>query len=437
MKREDINAVLRLHSKERLTPTQGERDTVSAVYAGIQGVLGASNTLQIGSYPRFTAITPLHDLDVLYVLGTANASETHPAKLLQDVAARLRAGFKNPTNWTLKIAPQTHSIGILFLDGQDEVLSVDIVPALVAGKNEFQQDTYLVPEIARRGHAARRVEYQRLAKANQDVSWIRSDPRGYIEVAQRTNTQNRDFRKAVKLVKAWHYACKDAFDSPLKSFHIEQIITGYFQSGSPDIFDAVFQFFFDLPEFIRRPQIRDRADAARFIDEYVGGIGLPEQRTVREARDGFLIGLENFEPSQKVGRLLAANLRERKSASEAYLFDSGIKTLTEYPLSIVATVLERKGGFREYILDKLGVIAVDRKIQFRRANEVPVADLYKWKVKNDDASKQPRGEITDHQTLNDPESTAYNGAHYVECYAIGGRVCIGKARQDVKLRSDG
>ena len=60
-------------------------------------------------------------------------------------------------------------------------------------------------------------------------------------------------------------------------------------------------------------------------------------------------------------------------------------------------------------------------------------DYYSWKVKNDDKCIQPRGEITDHHTMNTPEQTKYKGNHYVECYAIRNGVCVAISRQNVIL----
>lgn len=432
MKREEFNTAFRQHAKERLSPTEVERQTVSAIYQSLQDVLGTNSCLQIGSYPRFTAITPLHDLDVLYILGQWKPEAHDPSSALESLHKTLSASFKNPTKWRIEIARQTHSITIRFLQGDEEKLSVDVVPAYISGRNEFGGDMYVVPEIARRGHAARAREYQSLAATRGQMQWIKTDPRGYIEVARLTNDANSDFRKTVKLVKAWHYSCKEAFDSKLKSFHIEQVLTGYFRESETDIFGAVYRFFVDLPDTIRKPQIPDRADSTKFIDEYVGTLGLPERRSIIEARDGFLIKLENFQPGQSVASLLKAEMRERKSASEAYLFDRGIPVLTDRPIAIVGEVQPR-AGFRAFILDALGLIEIDRRISFRLKTPLDEPTLYKWKVKNDDSSPQPRGEITDHRTLNDPEATSYNGNHYVECFAIKNGICVAKARQAVKL----
>ncbi|MDQ7812877.1 hypothetical protein, partial [Brevundimonas sp.] len=61
-----MNALLRRYAQKHLSPTENERQFVTRVYTSVRDVLGEANCLQIGSYPRYTAITPLHDLDVLY-----------------------------------------------------------------------------------------------------------------------------------------------------------------------------------------------------------------------------------------------------------------------------------------------------------------------------------------------------------------------------------
>ena len=88
-----------------------------------------------------------------------------------------------------------------------------------------------------------------------------------------------------------------------------------------------------------------------------------------------------------------------------------------------------------YILDLFGLVISDRKIIFKIKNNPKLKiDLFKWKVKNDDSSPQPRGEITDHRTLNNPENTSYKGNHYVECFAILDDVCVAKCKQNVCLK---
>ncbi|MFZ5856616.1 MAG: nucleotide-binding domain-containing protein [Chloroflexota bacterium] len=154
-----------------------------------------------------------------------------------------------------------------------------------------------------------------------------------------------------------------------------------------------------------------------------------------KARDGFLRKLEGLSPSQSVISLLEAFFYQRVGHSEQFLFDFGIPTFldVQYAFDIIGEVQERKGSFRKYILDKAGIISIDRRIKFRIKGIAPKVDYFKWKVKNDDASPEPRGEITDHFTRNDPENTKYKGSHFVECYALLNNVCVAKARQDVVL----
>jgi adenylyl/guanylyl cyclase-like protein with sensor domain len=435
MRRDDVNGNLRAHAREVLSPTAAERQRVAKIYEALRSVLGDSSTLQIGSYPRFTSVTPLHDLDVLNILGEWDGSEDEPVAALDSLERDLRNNFRNPTDLRLDIERQTHSITMSFSGTRGIVLSVDVVPAYVDRTNEFGDDMYVVPEIVTRSHSRRRSTYLELAEHHGQMRWLRSDPRGYIEVARRVNDHNSDFRKAVKIIKAWRASCKQRDEEfKLKSFHLEQIVTGYFADDPDlDIFGAVFRFFCELPRELVVPHIPDRADPEVMIDRYVEQLTVPERREIIALRDHLLIKLEESVSTISVQELLEAGVHQRASGAEAYLFDMGIPTLLEEEMRIRGRALMRD-GFRETILGADGVIAVNRRIEFRLAGSIPQADLFKWKVKNDNRSPEPRGEITDHSTRNDPESTKYNGRHFVECYAIRGNVCIARARQDVVLR---
>src|SRR5690606_20452901 len=103
----------------------------------------------------------------------------------------------------------------------------DIVPAMLRGNNEFGDDTFYVPEIIKiKNHIKRREFYSDVNNRNIEVSWIKTDPLGYITQASNINSTNSDFRKSVKFVKGWKNACKEKKESfKLKSFHLEQLIT--------------------------------------------------------------------------------------------------------------------------------------------------------------------------------------------------------------------
>ena len=439
MKKVDFNNRLREYVRANISPNEDDRRFVSTVYESFKQVLN-NQCIQIGSYPRFTAIRPLHDLDILYLLGAWDMYSHDPSEMLKALHHRMKEEFVNPTSYDLTISLQTHSISVSFIQSGEEVFAVDVVPAYSQGTNEFGQDKYMVPELLRRKHGEnRRALYETLTKEHMQMQWIASDPRGYIEVAKRVNNSNSDFRKTVKFAKAWKNACKQLNDEfPIKSFHIEQLITIYFQERQDiEIFDGVFNFFLTLPEKICYPQIKDRADSSKYIDAYLEDLTKQQREMVEQARDYILKRLEEITDYDSIGLLLDVKFYRRACSSEEYLFDQGIPVLTDkdYSFNIRGHVQKRDGGFRGFILDRIGRISIDRKINFRIEGPPPSVDIFKWKVKNADHSPQPRGEITDHHTRNDPEHSKYIGEHYVECYAILNNVCVAKARQNVKLGS--
>lgn len=437
MKKADFNDKFRTYVREQLSPRDEERTFVSNIYGSIQDVLGKNNCLQIGSYPRYTAIRPLHDLDVLYILGDWDPDQHEPGEALAALERRFRRTYENPTRYQVSFSRQTHSLSLRYQENGEEIFAVDVVPAYIRGQNAFGDDTYVVPEIARKARPDRRRIAEEVASGLRDMEWIPTDPRGYITAASDLNQRNPDFRKAAKLSKAWKGRCKDAEeDFPLKSFHLEQIITRKMEDQPGlEIFDIIFQTFCDLPQHMRTPQIPDRADPEKMIDAYVEELSANELRLVDEARDGFLVKLEDFEEGDSVDELLEPHFFRRSGPAEEYLFDQKIPMLTEETLHIFGRVAGKDGGFRSYFLTPDGRTEPRRSIYFSEGAQAPEADVYKWKVKNDDSSPQPRGEITDHQTANYPEQTAFKGHHVVEGFAIREGRCIARGRQDVRLAS--
>lgn len=433
MTKDKFSSKLREYSKT-LSPKVYEQDLIGKVYQSFNDLFGVNNCVQIGSYPRFTSITPIHDLDILYILGSWDENNHTPSATLQKLFNEINNSYLNPTSYTKKVSLQTHSVTVEFWENTNMILSVDIVPAYSYGKNQYNQDTYKVPEVVKEKSHVKRNALTWNAFDSQ--SWVNSDPRGYIKVATEVGV-NTDFRKTVKLIKRWkNNLCDQDQNLKLKSFYLEQVVTKIFkQNPNIEIFDAAFIFFVNLPTVINTPnQIQDRENSGKFIDDYLAKFTTDQKNRIRHARDGFLIKLENLKESDSVEDLMSIDFYSRPP-SEVFMFDQNIKTLTEdqYDFKISGEVQVRNGGFRELVLDKIGLITIDRKIKFLISGNSPVVDIFKWKVKNDNSSDEPRGEITDHCTKNEIENTKFRGNHYVECYAIKDNVCVGKSRQNVVL----
>jgi len=436
MTKNDLNILFRNHIKINLSPKQEEQDLISKIYESVQKVL-QYNCIQIGSYPRSTAISPVHDLDILYILGGFDPTTVNPRDVLLDLNNEIENNLENATPYSANILLQSHSISVVFTDSDErEIISIDIVPAFISGnKNEFGEDQYWVPELINVGHIKRKEYYEKvgLTKSNEKDWWIKTDPRGYIHIASDLNTINSDFRKTVKFIKKWKSNLEDK-DShlALKSFHIEQVITRLFQANSNiEIFDAIFNFFVSLTDIIDNPNtISDRANNDKFIDDYLQQFTNDQKLKIQQARDGFLIKLEEFNGSNSIKDLLDIIFYERKSLEESFLFDKKIPVLKEQALTINGWIQKNNQDFRR--LSQQGIIDKGLKIRFKVFMPINCS-YYKWKVKNDNSSIKPRGEITDHHTLSDPENTQYRGSHYVECYAILNEICIASARQNIVI----
>lgn len=311
MKNEAVNQALRKYVQTNLTPTDEERSLISSIYEAVCSVLRSGKCLQIGSYPRFTAIRPPHDLDVLFILGRWDGKEPKPFNALSILKMRLETELVPPKGFSFTVTLQTHSISIKFIRESKEVFAVDIVPALSTGAtNNFGDDVYIVPEILRMNHERRSVKYKRVAENTDRINWILTDPRGYISVAAQLNAKNDDFRKSVKFPKKWKCAAKEKNDGfKLKSFHIEQIITSYFQKdASLEILDAITKFFTELPKWLEKSQIPDRADSSRNIDAYIDELTFEQKALILNSRDEFLEKLNVYEGEQQAGVLFEEKL---------------------------------------------------------------------------------------------------------------------------------
>ncbi len=315
------NEALRKYSHEHLTPTEEQKALISAIYAAVCRILGEHRCRQIGSYPRFTAIRPPHDLDILFRAGFSRDLSPDPSVAIGEIAKLLQEKFVAPDGLRSEIRIQSHSVSITLFRGTEEKFGVDIVPAWETGaKNEFDDDIFRVPELIIRGHASRQRKYERVTKGVDSISFILTDPIGYIHMAEKVNGENDDFRRSTKCGKGWkHASCEANEEFKLKSFHLEQIFTDYFRTN-PDleIYDALVKFFEELPNWVSHSQIPDRADPNRNIDAYVDDLTTEQRAVIIRARDAFLQRLRAFEGSQD-----ASVLFEPRAAA-AHATSSGV-----------------------------------------------------------------------------------------------------------------
>lgn len=445
MKKDELNTNLRDFARS-LSPKVGEQTLISGIYKSFQDLLVANNCLQIGSYPRFTSITPVHDLDILNILDLWDENAHDPSLALRELNSKINQGYENPTDYSISVSLQSHSVTVSFHQNSEEIFSVDIVPAYITSKNEFNDDKYKVPELLNKRHGKARLEYyQKLVVEHGQMGWIDSDPRGYIKVASDIDqVSNGEFRKSAKIVKFWKNKLEEKDESlKLKSFHIEQVVTKYFQENNlTQVFDVIYRFFVKLPEIIGTPnQIQERTNTSKFIDDYLVDLTEKQKQRINQARDTFLVKLENLSDSTPINSLFEIEFLERTSSSEMYLFDSEyrIPVFVEGDTFRIDGFIQPKSGFRDGWLSAVNhQIAKGRQVKFQIRNDIE-KDYTLWKVQNDKNSSEvvsancTRGEITRDRTMKDPESTAYKGQHYVECFAVKDNVCIARSKINVVI----
>ncbi|MCA9730911.1 MAG: hypothetical protein H6696_14190 [Deferribacteres bacterium] len=295
------NQIIIDYIRHNLSPTPEERKFISERYNELKEIL-KGRTFQSGSYRRFTSTTPVNDLDVIYVLPERMAqkileSKTHidPSDIdMNNVLDSLADLLQDFYSDQVEIRVQPHSVGIFW--GSDDDFSIDVVPAIPARDN-----MYWVPESSHLSINKRRKFY----KDNKDIDvvWIKSDPVGYIKQAEVLDKRtNGCFRKGTKFVKKWKHGCKNENpDFPLKSFHLELIITEILQKNiDATVFDVVVLFWQQLKNFLESPKFPDRANPEIFIDEYLSSLTTTERNIVFEYIDEalFLLGELNSATSE-------------------------------------------------------------------------------------------------------------------------------------------
>jgi hypothetical protein len=232
MSDKEIDEVIIQYVKDNLSPKAIERDYITEKYEELKIFLKGS-CFQSGSYARYTAISPVHDLDVIHPVFDITIEED-PGIVLDSVYSLLEEGYQNSKISKIKgINRQSHSITVEFADCENP-FSIDVVPAIELADeplNEFDEPFYRVPEILLLNHTNRQKRY-----ANEEsIPWIKTDPRGYKRASKDLNDENPNFRYATIIAKSWRYQCKNVYGDSfkLKSFHLELIFHKYF-TDNPD-----------------------------------------------------------------------------------------------------------------------------------------------------------------------------------------------------------
>lgn len=384
-----------------------------------------ANSLQVGSYGRYTAIKGISDLDMIYMMPSTEWDRFKDGKqsaLLQEVKNTIKGRY-----------PTTDIRG----DGQVVVVSftnheIEVVPAF-----EQEDGSFKFPD------------------TNNGGSWPITKPRSEIKaISDMDSNKNSNLRRMCKMARAW----KNKHGVVMGGLLIDTLAYNFLKSTSE--YDTksytyyaymmrdFFKYLSDLPdqEYYLAPGSNQRVTVKKKF-----------QKKAKKAYDLCLKAIEadgqngvNNKWKKVFGRPFPADTKVSESVAKAARSWDDTEQFIEdkYPVDIRYNLQidceVSQNGFREhtllYMLQQRIPLFAQKKLLFRvTAIDVPGDYHLEWKVLNRGEiarqKNQIRGQIVrDGGQRQKEERTSFKGEHIVECYAIRNGVVVAKDRIDVPIQ---
>lgn len=409
-------------------------ETIGLRYGEITSVLNkefrdtASNTansLQVGSYGRWTAIKGISDLDMIYVMPSGKWDDYKNGKqhcLLADTRDAIKARYPSTT---VKIDRLV--VRVLYKN-----FHIEVMPA-------FKQDdgSYKYPDTAKGG------------------SWKITKPQEELDEMRSANQRkNKNLRRLCKMTRAW----KNKHGVVMGGLLIDTLAYNFLEST--DEYDEksylwydcmcrdFFKFLADQPkqsEYAalgsrQRVRVKKRFErkAKKAYDLCLKAIAASGQNNERQKwRDVFGNGYPA--PETK-----AQNMLELKSMDETASMtfrDTEEFVEDHFPIDIRYDVridceVTQKGfrpSFLRQLLELQSVLFRKKSLRFFIADSSDIPDnvIVYWKILNrgDEAERQDmiRGQIVrDKGHWEQVERTDFRGDHLVECYVVQNGVVVAR-----------
>ena len=404
---------------ERITKSLNEyyRDTDSKT----------ANSLQVGSYGRYTGIKGISDLDMLYIMPTSKWDDYNKkggqSQLLQDTKTAISNTYSSSD-----IKVDRCVVTVNFSDGTH----IDVQPVF-----EIEDQDYKYPDTYNGG------------------SWKVTKPRKEMDAMKEfQNNKNKNLRRLCKMARAWkskqgvvmggllidtlaHNFLNSTTDFDDTSF-------AYYDEMSRDFF----KYLYDQPKgqeiyyalgsrqhVKRRKSFRRKAKKAYNLS--CDAIAATSEKTQHNKwRDIYGKDFPKYQSEEA----------EAKAINLSYVnTEEFIEDL--YPVNIVYDVEidceVKQNGFRERFLRemlsmKIPLLPNKSLLFFVKNNYIPAPYTVMWKVTNrgDEAIKRDciRGKIVaDSGSESIRETTNFKGEHFVECYIIKDGIVVAKDSIDVPI----
>lgn len=424
--------------KELLTNikiTDEKADDISYRYGRITKALNqefrdtdskTANSLQVGSYGRYTGINSISDLDMLFIMPASKWNIYNvpggQVKLLQDTRAAIAKTYSSSD-----IKVDRCVVTVIFGDSH-----IDVQPVF-----EMEEQDYKYPDTYAEG------------------SWKITKPRKEMDaMVEFEDNKSRNLRRLCKMGRAWknkHGACMGGLLIDTLAYNFLKSTEDYDENSFAYYDEMCRDFFLYL-----YGQPKEQT-------EY-GALGSKQRVKVkksfkRKAKKAYDLALEAFETSsgrkkhnkwrdifgnsfpkyeneEKELRAINENYRNTEEFIESfYLVD------IRYDLKIDCEVKQdgyRDGLLRDFLNNKIKLRPSKSLRFFIEKIGVPEPYTVKWKVTNrgEQAIKRDcvRGKIIDDLgSLERIESTNFKGSHFVECYIIKNNIVVARDTIDVPI----
>lgn len=413
---------LAIDNKEEISNRYGEITKVLNIkYRNTESK--TSNSLQVGSYGRFTAIKNISDLDMVYILPWTEYERfknDRQSALLQEVKKTIQSRY-----------PKTDVRG----DGQVVVISftnyqIEVLPAF-----ENSDGSFLYPD------------------TNNGGSWKTTKPRLEIKaISDLHQAKNQNLRTLCKMIRSW----KNYHGVAMGGLLIDSVAYNFLNSTTY-FDDKSFKYY----DWLIRDFLKYLSDLQNINHVFAPGsnqkVYIKKKFKTRAKKAHKLVleaieAQENKNANQKWKKIFGRNFPSAvKLTTEA--MDKSISTWTNteefiedkynvdirYDLSIDCEVTQ--AGFRtdnllSILASKIRLLPnKELKFQIIRNDVKGDFEIY-WKVLNrgDEAQKRNmiRGQIVKGSSIK-KEKTNFRGDHIVECYIVQNNIVVAKDRIHVPI----
>ena len=378
------------------------------------------NMLVVGSLGRKTYVTLSSDVDLLFILPNDlyekydNRKNNGQSGLLSDVRKVLLERFSRT-----EIGADGQVVDIQF----DDCL-VELVPCFAEEDGSF---TY--------------------ADTNGGGSWKNTKPRLEINECEEFSKSYIQFRDICKIIRGW----KHENGVKINGLLIDTFVYNYLKDNEElmnkeDINFDFYQEFYNIINYMsnqsedqqywhalgsnQKIYNRKNYNYIKKSSKTIKELDMCDEESSRWSMIRTLLG----------SKFPAAPYEKECSDNEEFITDR-YELYLKYDIKIDALVTQ--DGWRPFFLrEMLNGMLSTKRLKFRKKLKFTIIDsnipgnyTVFWKVRNlgDESIRKNciRGKI--YQSIERIENTAFNGPHYVECFAVQGNICVARARLSVPI----